>query len=316
MCRIGLRRAAVSMAVVVVLLASCSRPPLRIGYTPWPANEPISLAESMSTLPKDVRLSRLSSTNDLLLAFGAGQLEMVVISATNTLRLAANRIPLVAVAPLNTSCGADGIVASPLATAVPIAGTKVATSRHDDNNYLLFRFAGNLNPSTVFQLHQLDTDSLVGDAFDRGEFQVACLSDPRLLALEDGGATLLRSSRDYPNELISFLVVKRDTLALRRNEIERILRFWYPWIARVKDSHELATAVAGENGLDLPTARRVLARTSFPTEVEALQILQDKAPAWFVPTRQYLATVGVTTVPLVEDVVAPELLARFVRAAR
>jgi ABC-type nitrate/sulfonate/bicarbonate transport system substrate-binding protein len=298
--------------LVAVCAASCARQPLRIGYTPWPANEPLTFAESVGKLPENIRLCRLSSTNDLLLAFGAGQLELVVLSATSTLRISANHLPVVALAALNVSAGADGVLAAPGVDRASLAGHTALTANHDDNLYLLFRMLGNRDPAVFLRLTKLPTDTQVSEAFSRSDGELACLSDPMLLDLEDVKGRALVSSRDFPDELASLLVTSRDTATARAPEIKRLLDFWFSWVAQVGRSPEYIQAVARQEKITLATARRVVDRIAFPTATRSLAMLRGESPSWYGPTVSYLATCGVTGVAPVGAVVFPELLASVV----
>lgn len=294
--------------------SACARTPLRIGYTPWPANDPITFAEARGTLPSGVRLSRLSSSNDLLIAFGAGQLELVVISATSALRLAANHVPVVAVAPMNISRGADGIVAVRGVTASSLAGRAAATSKHDDNLFLLFRLAGNRDPGTLFNLTKVDTDSRTSELFASGAVEIACLSDPMLLELERRGASVLASSRDFSDELVTLLVARRDVAVQRHAELRGFLTFWYRWSAKVIGTTELLEFVAREQGVDRRAAASLMDRIGFPDARRSLDLLSNPHATWYPSTVSYLATSGVSGVPALPEIVLSGPLEQAARA--
>jgi NitT/TauT family transport system substrate-binding protein len=303
----------IALAVLVALgTAGCADKPLRIGYTPWPANEPMTFAESSGTLPKNLRLCRLSSTNDLLIAFGAGQLELVVLSATSTLRLSANGLPVVALAVLNVSNGADGIVAAPHVNKASLGGRTALTANHDDNLYLLFRLVGNRDPATVLRLTKLPTDTQVSEMFSRGEGELACLSDPMLLDLEKTKGPPLASTKDVPDELASLLVARRDIAIERAPEITRLLDFWFRWVVQIGHSPDYIRAVAREEHSDLATAQRVVERITFPSAARSLAMLQAEAPSWYATTVSYLATCGVSGVAPAQTIVFPQPLSSVV----
>ena len=129
------RRQALTAALAgVATLAGCARPlaPLRLGTIVFPGYELLFLAREKGWLqPGLVRLIELQNSSDSVRALAAGELEGAMLTMDELISARAGGVDLRAVAVLDTSDGADQVLARPGVTLANLERHSVAA---EDNS--------------------------------------------------------------------------------------------------------------------------------------------------------------------------------------
>jgi len=163
-------------------------------------------------------------------------------------------VPVTAVAQLDISNGADGILATEgINTIRDLKGKKIAAQKNFVSeaflNYLLV--ANGMSPNDV---EVIDMEAgAAGAAFVSGNGDVAVTFEPWLSkAKERSGGKLLVSSRAHPDILVDLLLINDDYLDKNRETVEKVLRAWFMAIDFWKNNPQEANAIMAKHYNETP----------------------------------------------------------------
>jgi NitT/TauT family transport system substrate-binding protein len=248
------------LAILAVLIpaASCSTPtpaPLRIGLAVFPSFELFFLARAKGWLGDDIDLVEYSSPGDPMRGYQEGAIDAVALTTLYALdvaqRLPDTRIVLL----LDSSSGADAIIAGP---AVPnlaaLKGRRVGVYPTLLGPYLLRRALDRASIAredvTVVPVAGGDQ---VGDqeaALATGRVDAIATSEPIASMLVARGNRAIFTSADIPNEIMDVLLVRASLLERDRPRLQQVAEAWFKARAAFLASPETtAPLIAGRDQL-------------------------------------------------------------------
>ena len=147
---------------------------------------------------------------------------------------------------LDTSLGADGIVATKeIKTISDLKGKKVGATKGDPPYFLLkylMKEQGIKSDEIIFQ--DMPNADTAGTVFISGELDAAGTWEPWLSkASERVGGHVLVSSKDAPGIIVDVAVVRPDFLKERKQEVIGVMRAWFDAIDYWRENPEEANRI-------------------------------------------------------------------------
>lgn len=249
--------ALLAAAVTAPLLAGCQPPPplLRVGCIVFPGYELIVLARELGLLPPSrIRLIEMRTNTDTLQALAAGQLEAACLTLDELLTARGNGIDLQVVAMLDSSAGADALMARPgLRTLRDLAGQRIGTEDSASGALMLSAAlnAAGLLMSDVRKV-PMSLDRSV-DMYRSGQVDAVVTAEPWVSLLQKQGALNLFDSRAIPDRIVDVLAVRSDAVQRMPEALQALLRGHFAALQHFRLQPEDAT-------------RRMAPRLSLPPE--------------------------------------------------
>lgn len=216
----GLNRRRWSTAVLSGLLlssglAGCAPPPLRLGLHPWPGYEPLVLAEGFGWLPDGVTLNWGEAASDTLDGLRTGRLDAGALTLDEVLLARSLGLPLVVVAVVDESVGADQVLAREITHPNGWRGARVAFEPSAVGHLVLKLWLETmgLTMADVRAVHLPPAEQ--PEAWAAGAVDVAISYPPNALTLREQGAVVLYDSSHFPGLVLDVLAVHRDRLGWR-----------------------------------------------------------------------------------------------------
>lgn len=257
-------------------LAGCQPPPLpplMVGLNPWIGYDPLVLArEQGQTNPARVKVVELSTNAEKLRHFRNGLLDAVAMTLDQTLQLAEEGMDLRIVAVLDTSAGADVVMASPqLSSPQDLRGRRIAVEPSSVGQLMLRRMLDSagmtLADVTVLPIetsHQLA-------ALQAGRIAAAVSYDPPAAQLRSAGFVPVFDSGQMAGEILDVLVVRAEVLASRPADVEALLRAWNDGLASLEsDGAGAAAKLAPSVGLSSSDYLQTLSGLRFFSPADSL----------------------------------------------
>ena len=147
---------------------------------------------------------------------------------------------------LDTSLGADGIVATKEINKIQdLKGKKVGATKGDPPYFLLKYLMKNQGmPSGDIVFQDMPNADTAGTAFISGQLDAAGTWEPWLSkAGERVGGHVLVSSKDAPGIIVDVAVVRPEVLANRRKEVVGVMKAWFDAIEYWKNNPSEANAI-------------------------------------------------------------------------
>jgi len=233
-----------------------------VGTVPWAGSEPLFLAREQGLLPSEhLRLVEYLDSADMIRAFRNGALDAAALSLEEALRLEALGLEPQVVLVIDSSHGADCVVARPeVKTLAELAGRRVAMENMALGLYMLGRALerGGLRLEDV-QRVPTKLDSHL-DVYRRGAVDAVVTFEPNCQQLVDEGAHVLFDSSHIPGEILDVLVVRGKYLEAHPERVDVLLRGWFAALKH-QQAHpeEAARLMAPRLGLDARRFRAALA---------------------------------------------------------
>ena len=216
--------------LIFIPLSGCQPPPepLRIVSSPWPGYEPLYLARDLGYLDSAVRLSEVPSANINMEAFSNGSADIATLTLDETLTLLDEGKKVRILLVMDTSNGADAVMARPeIKTLADLKGKRIAMENIPLGVYMLHRTldAAGLKPSdvTVFPMPEDKHEK----AYRSGEVDAVITFEPFKSHIAKAGAHVLFDSSKIPNEIFDLLVVRDDVYKARRDELCDVVQQWF-----------------------------------------------------------------------------------------
>lgn len=280
-------RAAVGLLACVGALAglaACSeppQPPLVVGLNTWVGYDPLVLARDRGLADaKQVKVVELISSAEALRHLRNGLLDAAGLTMDEALRLVDSGFDVRIVALLDTSAGADVVVAAPRITSLQkLRGERIAVEEATVGTLMLERLLRKAN------LRREDVTVLRMDAT---QHKTALLSDRVAAAVSyapiDGpiqalGYRAIFDSRQMPGEIVDVLVVRGEVLRQRPEAVDALIAAWAAGLNVMRlDPGGAATSLAP--GADLTPAQyqAVQRGLRFYSPEESLAMLTGNPP--------------------------------------
>lgn len=252
----------VGTAVCALVLAGCSTTDsstsnqggsttLTVGHDQWIGYSAMFLAQDQGYFADaglDVELKPFSNPGETLTAVTAGQLDIGMTTLQNLAVIGGNgHTDAAAIAFVDSSNGADAIVAKPEITSLADLQGKTVGLTQGEVNHFLFLAAmqqAGVDPSTV-NIANMSADD-AGAAFIAGRVDAAVTWEPWVTQAKQGGGNVLFTSASIPDTIIDSVVVPRDTLTDNSATYLSFLDAVNRGAQFLKSNPEEATGIIGE----------------------------------------------------------------------
>ncbi len=196
-------------------LAGCDHPPLRLGLHPWPGYEPLVLADGFGWLPDGVTLNWGTAASDTLDGLRTGRLDAGALTLDEVLQARSQGLPLVVVAVVDESVGADQVLARAATHPNGWRGARVAFEPSAVGHLVLKLWLESVG-LTVAEVRAMHlSPAQQSEAWAAGVVDVAISYPPHALTLREQGAVVLYDSSHFPGLVLDVLAVHRDRLGWR-----------------------------------------------------------------------------------------------------
>lgn len=243
------------LAVGGALLTACQplpQAPLKLGMNPWIGYDPLVLARDKGLLDaSQVKVVELASSSETLRNLRNGLLDGAALTLDEVLRLADEGVDIRIVLVLSTSAGADMVIARPdIRTPADLRGRSIAVERTTVGALMLQRLlqAGGLQPHEV-QVRNLEASQHLA-ALRNGLVDAVVTFEPLAGSLQAEGLRPVFDSSDMPGDIVDVLVVRAETLSVRRKQVEAAVLGWRRGL-RALESDPQASAALLAPGVDL-----------------------------------------------------------------
>lgn len=267
------------------LAAACGRPapePVRLGVLIFPPYELFYLAADAGLLPHETaRLVSYRSPAEIARAYESGIIDAMTTTLEYGLSLVrdgdGHRVVLV----LDVSDGADALVARPeIAALGDLRGRRVGAESGELGSYVLQRALdrGGLRHDEIEIVPVDYADQQV--AFESGRVDAVVTYDPVRARLVGAGARELFTSREIPGEIVDVLIVRRELLESRRDDLRAIVGAWFAARDRfVADPAAAAARMAPREGLAAAEFLATFAGVRLPDATENEEMLGGREGA-------------------------------------
>lgn len=202
---------------------------LKIGHDSWIGYSAAIVARDKGLFKKEdltVEMVSFAGPGDTLAPLVAGHLD-VAFSTLHNLALMAGKGSdnLVAIFLLDTSKGADAVVAAKqIAATAQLKGRKVAVTLDEVNHMLLLSAlaAGGLEPEDVQMVNMSAEDA--GAALLAGKVDAAVTWEPWVTRARANGGNVLFTSAHTPNLILDAVIVTKDTFQKKGPQLAKLLR--------------------------------------------------------------------------------------------
>ncbi len=215
-----------------LVLGSCApeppAPPIRFASNAWAGFEPFYVAESLGFYPKyAVHITETPRGVTLAQAIRGATIDAAAVSLPRAIRLAQSDIGVTIVLGLDSSEGADAIIARPNITDVSdLKGTVTAADMESASGYLLLR-ALELNGLTSNDLTiRHESNEALTDGFDREGYEAVATYGIPLAELEKGDIVRIFDSSEIPDEVLDVLVIRNSFLEKQPDRVIDLIEGW------------------------------------------------------------------------------------------
>ena len=227
---------------------SSSGRPIRLGFSAWPGWFPWQVAEEKGFFAKhgvQVKLMYFESYTDSLNALASGNLDANSQTLNDTVSSVAGGAKQSIVLVNDNSTGNDQIIAGPgISTLADLKGKKVGAEQGTVDHYLLLlalKKAGLTADDISFQ--PLETAAAAA-AFASGRLDaVGAFAPFTTQALVRSGAKALATSADFPGAIPDHLVVSRDLVRSRPDDLQKLIDTWFDTLAFIRANPAEANAI-------------------------------------------------------------------------
>lgn len=233
------------LILVILLLTGCQEsqpPPLRVGVNPWVGYDPLVLAHEQSLVDaKQLQIIELQSNTESTRALRNGLLDAAALTLDEALRLADAGVALKIVAVLDTSQGADAVLArSNIASPADLEGKRIALEKTALGALMLEHLlkAAGLKQDQVETL-QVEA-AMHGDVLLNGSADAVITFEPMKSHLLNQGFHSLFDSSQMPGEVVDVLVVKAE---INADRTVHLLQAWRRGLQVLQANPEAAAAI-------------------------------------------------------------------------
>ncbi len=225
--------------------------PITIGFSPWPTNMFLQLAEEKGIFEKngiDVELKYFSATSDSYSAFTSGSLDLCTYATADSITPFSKGVDMKIIMNTDKSMGADGLVATKdIKSIKDLKGKKIATEFYSVDHYyiLLLLDQAGLTADDVELVNMSITNS--GSAFIAGKVDAASVWEPTLTkAVNEGNGHLLATSKEQPDLLTDSIAASGDMIENRGEDLKAFVKSYYEAIDYYNEHKEEATKIMAQ----------------------------------------------------------------------
>lgn len=281
---------------ILPLLASCFKEapaPLRIASSPWPGYEPLYLARDIGYLGgSKVNILELPSSDITLESFRNHSADMATLTLDETLELLSNGVKLRILLVMDSSNGADAVMASPrVKSLADLKGKRIAITNIPLGVYMLSRLldAAKLTRDDVNALPA--NESRHASLYQQNQADAFITFEPFKSKLAALGAHAIFDSSQIPNEIFDLMLVHEEVFQARHKEVCDVARQWFRALAYLKQSPDDAAAKMGKRlGVSAQEYRVMAGGITITSQTENLRLLSGMAPAIIPPSENLSQT--------------------------
>jgi len=227
---VGARLHSACILLLALLVSSCfttHEKPFRLGINSWPGYAPLYIAKRNSLFHRDnIDVIELPSTTETIHALAMGNLEAAALTLDEVLTVIDLGIDVQIVMILDTSNGADALVAKPyIKTIEDFKGKSLAVERSAVGGFMLDRALTSVNLS-------INEINVINCSYDQ---HMTCFEhadgivtfEPIVTRLVSSGAVVLFDSGHIPNSVIDVLAVKREVIEESPETIHALVEGYY-----------------------------------------------------------------------------------------
>jgi NitT/TauT family transport system substrate-binding protein len=197
---------------------------LRVGTIVFPGYELVFLAREMGWLRPDlVRLIELQNSSDSVRALAAGELEAALLTMDEVMSARAGGVDLRAVMVLDTSNGADQVLARPGISLSNLAGRRIAA---EDNSVGALMMASLLEAAglRVEQVNKVAiTQARAAEYYRKGLADVVVTAEPWAGQIKALGGRLIFDSSSVPDRIVDVVAVRADKLDTHAEALQHLV---------------------------------------------------------------------------------------------
>jgi NitT/TauT family transport system substrate-binding protein len=234
-------------------LVGCEAPqvPITIGISAWAGVEPAELAARAGYFKRrgvDVKMVRFSAYTDSIEAFREGKVDVDMQTFDDAIRLAGAGLKMKVVLFTDQSFGGDGIVARSDITSVADlrdkkVGVEVGTVGHFSLLKALEKFDLEEEDITIVSIPARE----IRQAFLDGRIDAGVTWEPYLTSTaRDGDGHVIITSRAYPDQIVTTMVVSEDMIDRRREDVQAIVAAYFDAVQFIRDDRDEAYAIMAE----------------------------------------------------------------------
>jgi len=253
-----LTRALLGAVITLLLLAGTAqaKDTLTVAHDQWIGYSGFFIAQAkgfFAAQDLDIKATGFSGPGDTLPPLLAGHVDIALTTLYN-LGLVAGKgdNPLVAVYLLDTSNGADAIVAAPgITKPTELKGKAVAVTTGEVNELLLIKAleSAGLTEKDIRMVNMNADDA--GAALLAKRVDAAVTWEPWVSKAKSAGGNIVFSSRETPNLILDAVTVTPQTLSAKRDAVVRFLRALDQGVAYLRAHPDESRAIIG-NALSVP----------------------------------------------------------------
>lgn len=281
-----------------------------LGYSAWPGWFPWKVAEEQGIFDEvgvEVELKYFTDYLGSLDAMSAGQIDGNSQTLNDTLVGVSAGSDQVVVLVNDNSSGNDAIIVDQSINSIQdLAGKSIAAEPGVVDHFLLLQGLDSVGMTEEdIQFSGLPTDAAAA-SFASGELDgVGVFAPFTLQALERQGSKVLFDSSDFPGTIPDFLVVSRELVDERPDDVQKLVDAWYATLDWIEANPDEATEIMAEQaGVSVDEYQSFADGTTVFSAQQALDSLTGSGDTDLGPMAEQVAAFLVDT-GLVED--EPEL---------
>lgn len=304
-------------ALPVALAQGCAlrEDPLRIGANLWPGYSPLRLAVATGALAPEVAVVLdFPNSSMVLTAFRNGAVDAAALTLDEVVLLAANDQAPRVILVFDFSDGADVVIArGELRRLDGLRGKRIGVETEALGAYLVARALERVG----LTLAEVDIVPLPVDrheaAFESGQVDAVVTFEPvrsRLLAM---GGRQLFSSSEIPGEVVDVLVVRAETLARRRADLQTVVNGYFGGRALALSQPDEAVRLLGPRaGAEPESYRAALALMNLPDAATNRRLLAGRGEGLSATLERLAQTMvalrSIEQVPPLGHLLVPDLV--------
>ncbi|MEZ0121600.1 MAG: ABC transporter substrate-binding protein [Candidatus Reddybacter sp.] len=268
--------------LISFLITSCienSPPTLRLGSNVWPGYEPLYLARQRGLLNSErVHLVELSSASQVMQAFRNHLIDAAALTLDEVLQLSDTGEALKVVLIMDTSHGADAIVAQASINSLgDLKGKKIGVEGNALGAYVISRALDNANLTrTAIEIVPLDVDHQER-AFLRGKVAAVMTFEPVLGKLLKAGGHIVFDSSQIPNEIVGVLAVRTAYLKRHPTVVQELINAWFESVSLIDAEPRRTAEILGRRmGLGVEDTLAAYTGLKIPGRVENQRLLKGQ----------------------------------------
>lgn len=240
---------------ILILLAGCLQkhePLLRIGTSVWPGYECLYLARELGYYNKSsIKLVELPSSSDVIQAYRNRSIEAAALTMDEALLIAQNDKDTRIILVMDTSNGADVIMAKPdVKNLQGLKGCRVGVESTALGAFVITRALENAKMS-IKDIKIIPMNVSKHEmAFKQGLVDAVVTFEPVRSNLISFGAKVVFDSAQIQGEIVDVLVTRKEILDVNPSNLDALIKGWFKALDYLKNNpQDAAKQIAPREGI-------------------------------------------------------------------